>query len=355
MAGHQLFRFVMNFQDSGKDDDVVALGIAPFTIVIGQLPLMILSIVTFALAAGVFIFLIVRQTIEYGLWDGLKMLGIVSATLLVAVVTGAIVYGVNSLSYCCNFVFGFVSVAIFGDLVFVGFVALLKAADIAGYKWQLFFTCLNGLLSAALCFCDFALPFWWATVWSFGYFLCLIRPWGQWLMPLFNIVALIPFLFEFTTLWVVAARYSVAIPGVIPDLLLPLFGWLMTIEVGFATVACVVRENLKATDRKLTTANEWKLTFPLAVLLLIVFLVIGPPYSNDYTILGSRQQLVFENGSSLIVFAPLMGRRTAGHLKKLVRYQLLSYEDSVHAPYVDGPAVVRRIDRKSTRLNSSHS
>jgi hypothetical protein len=212
MAGHQLFRFVMNFQDAGKDSDVVALGIAPFTIFIKQFPLMILSIVTFVLIAAVFICLIIRQTIEYRLWDGLKMLGIVNATLLVMVVTGAIVYGVNSLSYCCNFVFGFVSVVAFGGLVFVGFVALLKAADIVGYKWQLFFTCLNGLLSAALCFCDFALPFWWATVWSLGYFLCLIRPWGQWLMPLFNTVALIPFLFEFTTLWVVAARYSGRFP-----------------------------------------------------------------------------------------------------------------------------------------------
>jgi hypothetical protein len=119
---------------------------------------------------------------------------------------------------------------------------------------------------------------------------------------------------------------------------------LITIEVGLATVACVVREK-----PKLQTVNEWKLTFPLAVLLLIVFLVIGPPYSNGYTILGSRQQLVFENGSSLIVFAPTMGGRTAVHLKKLARYQLLSYEESVVVPYVNGPAIVRRIDQYKRR------
>jgi hypothetical protein len=40
-----------------------------------------------------------------------------------------------------------------------------------------------------------------------------------------------------------------------------------------------------------------------------------------------------------------MRGRTAGHLRKLARYQLLSYEDSVVAPYVDGPAIVRRIDQ----------
>jgi hypothetical protein len=91
MAGNQLFRFVINFEDSGKDGNVVGLGIAPLTIIVDQLPLMTLSVVTFVLVVGVIIFLIVRRIIEYRLWDMLKMVWIVSATLVIMAVTGAVV------------------------------------------------------------------------------------------------------------------------------------------------------------------------------------------------------------------------------------------------------------------------
>jgi hypothetical protein len=340
LAGNQIFHFVMHFEETSKDRDYVGLGIAPLVIIIDQLALMILSILTFVIVLSVVIFLIVTKRLTIIRTEVLSIVGVSFVPLIVLIILGCLIYAISSLSYCCNFTFAFASMNVLGASLFVGCVSLFHAADIARHTWQLCFTLGTSLLSVCTCFCDFALPFWWAAIWSVGYYPCLLKPWGRYIAPFFNAIALLPFLFEFSSLWVLSVRYSGSIPGIIPDLLVPLFTWLMTTVIGYAVLSCCRAE------KPLTTTSEWKPLFGLTSIIFFIYLLLGSPFSNDYTILGWQQQVVYENGSSTIAFVPTMGSRTLRYLKRMITHQPhVQIEDDFVAPYFHAPAVVQRLEQ----------
>jgi hypothetical protein len=289
----QLTAFVIEYRKEKVDsmEDVIALGISPLIVVV---PKRLFVIVAPYLAVGsvvIALFFIRGSAIKCALAT------IVILTLYVAV--GYVFHRFDSVGYAADLLILFAGLSLLGFGVF--FVLMYGASRIESVI--AFHVLLNAVLLFVTRHFDFGLVFALTIIPALISLVCPFRI-ARILLVMLEIA---PMSFAVAVVYPLLIGYVSQIPGIAADLAPLLVIAVYVIEVSLAiSPVCFSPSARRRDDGRRQAIGALGL---LAALICARVYSSGVPYSKDYLIVGSESQFFFENGTSIIDFIPIAGRR----------------------------------------------